>query len=75
MKNIVPLKTNIELKLRVYDIDKKKKLNKDEIATILKEIIEIKNTEIEIKGTKKYYVSQFLNCKDIKKKKYMREIY
>ena len=68
MKNIVPLKTNIELKLRVYDTDKKKKLNKDEIATILKEIIEIKNTEIEIKGTKKYYVSQFLNCKDIKEK-------
>lgn len=68
MKNIVPLKTNIELKLRVYNIDKKKKLNQDEIATILKEIIEIKNTEIEIKGTKKYYVSQFLNCKDIKEK-------
>ena len=68
MKNIVPLKTNTELKLRVYDTDKKKKLDKDEITTILKEIIEIKNTEIEIKGTKKYYVSQFLNCKDIKEK-------
>lgn len=68
MKNIVPLKTNTELKLRVYDTDKKKKLDKDEITTILKEVIEIKNTEIEIKGTKKYYVSQFLNCKDIKEK-------
>ena len=67
MKNIVPLKTNTELKLRVYDTDKKK-LDKDEITTILKEVIEIKNTEIEIKGTKKYYVSQFLNCKDIKEK-------
>ena len=42
MKNIVPLKTNIELKLRVYNIDKKKKLNQDEIATILKEIIKLK---------------------------------
>ena len=68
MKNIVPLKTETELKLRVYDTDKKKKLNKDEMSIILKEIIEIKNTEIEIKGTKKYYVSQFLNCKDIKEK-------
>lgn len=68
MKNIVLLKTNTELKLRVYDTDKKKRLDKDEMSIILKEIIEIKNTEIEIKGTKKYYVSQFLNCKDIKEK-------
>lgn len=49
MKNIVPLKTNTELKLRVYDTDKKKKLDKDEITTILKEVIEIKNTEMKSK--------------------------
>ena len=57
---------NLKLKIKIYDFKEKRLLNTDEINHILKDIMLIKNDEIELKSTKDYYVSQFLNSKDIK---------
>lgn len=57
---------NLKLKVKIYDFKEKRLLNTNEINHILKDIMLIKNDEIELKSTKDYYVSQFLNSKDIK---------
>lgn len=57
---------NLKLKVKIYDFKEKRLLNTNEINHILKDIMLIKNDEIEFKSTKDYYVSQFLNSKDIK---------
>lgn len=57
---------NLKLKVKIYDFKEKRLLNTNEINHILKDIMLIKNDEIEFKSTKDYYVSQFLNRKDIK---------
>lgn len=57
---------NLKLKVKIYDFKEKRLLNTNEINRILKDVMLIKNDEIEFKSTKDYYVSQFLNSKDIK---------
>ena len=57
---------NLKLKVKIYNFQEKRLLDTNEINYILKDIMSIKNDEIELKSTKDYYVSQFLNRKDIK---------